>query len=213
MSQPIQPPKLHDMNMNSLHHRSTCQSAALARFIATRVKPAHFARNGVRLLIAVTLVAFAGCGRKPAAGPPEKSPSATETASAQPALELWTAGEATRATDVFLRADFRQGPLFAAHSPLRLSEAALAAVPASERQSKIEQVIKQTGELKKLAAHIAKLGQEAAEKNDVATARRHFEQLRQFGSALEQANPPKITQLTAQAIRKQAEPALARLPQ
>lgn len=199
--------------MNTPDLQSTGSRAALAHLIATRIKPAHLARNGIGLLMAVTFAVCAGCGRKQAAGTPDKPPSAAETASAQPALELWTAGEATRATDVFLQADFRQGPLFAGNSPLRLSEAELVAVPASERQSRIEQVLKQTSELKKLAAHIAKLGQEAAEKSDAATARRHFEQLRQFGNALEQANPPKITQLTAQAIRKQAEQALARLPQ
>jgi hypothetical protein len=199
--------------MSIFYLHSTDRRTALSRFLATRVRFPHFVRNGIGLLIAATLVLCAGCGRKQTASTPDKAPSPTESASVQPAFDLWTAGDTARATDTFLLADFRQGPLFAAGSPLRLSEAELMAVPASERQKKIEQVLKQTGELKKLAAHVAKLGQEAAVRKDTAAARKYFEQLRQFGEALEQANPPKITQLTAQAIRKQAEQALAKLPQ
>lgn len=199
--------------MNTLHLQTIGRRAALARFIVTPVKFSHFARNGVRLLIAVTLVACAGCGRKQAAGTSDKSPSAPGTASAQPALDLWMAGDTAAATEQFLQADFRQGPLFTAASPLRLSETELLSLPVSERQAKIEQVMRQTGELRKLAGHIAKSGQEAVGRKDIATARQHFEKLQQFGAALEQANPPKITQLAAQAIKKQAEQALARLPQ
>jgi hypothetical protein len=47
---------------------------------------------------------------------------------------------------------------------------------------------------------------------DSPEARKHFEKLRAFGESLEQANPPKITQLVAQAIKKLAGQGLAGLP-
>ena len=47
---------------------------------------------------------------------------------------------------------------------------------------------------------------------DSPEAHRHFEKLRAFGESLEQANPPKITQLVAQAIKKLADQGLASLP-
>jgi len=168
----------------------------------------------VLLLSAVVLglAVLAGCGRKETAARPEKPASQTEAAPLGEALRLWSQGDASGASDAFLKADFSQGTLFPKDSPLAMSEAELASLPSSERPRKVEEIMKQTDAIKKLAGHVAKLGRDAVARKDFETARGHFEKLRAFGESLEQANPPKITQLVAQAIKKLADQGLASLP-
>ena len=78
---------------------------------------------------------------------------------------------------------------------------------------KAAEVQAQLASLRKLAGAVAQAGREAAVKQDVALARRHFTALDQFGGALDSSDPMLIVKLVGQALKKMAVAEMAKLPQ
>jgi len=90
----------------------------------------------------------------------------------QPALTAWQQGDKAAAVSSFLAADWTARPLFAADSPLSLTESQFAALSAADRQAKSGVVAAQLDSFKQLAAAVRQAGSDAASKVDAAQARK-----------------------------------------
>lgn len=159
------------------------------------------------LLIVVTLLT--GCGREPA---PTATPVATAPSVLQPVLTTWQQGDKPAAVRAFLETDWSARPLFSAGSPLSLSEAAFSRLSEREARTKSEVVLRELDLVKQLAAAVTQAGRDAAAGGNAATARKHFEAVALFGTALDNPDGLRIAQLVGQALRRQSDTELSKLP-
>ena len=167
--------------------------------------------------VTVAALLIAGCGKKtgaPGGGavpPPAQAAAATASPVAQAILAEWRQGDQTAAVRDFLAADWSARPLFAADSVLSLSEAQFQALSDTDRQAKSGELTAQLDSLKKLAVAVAQAGNNALAQGDAPQARKDFNALKQFGSALAGSENLLLAQLTGQAIVKKADAGLAKI--
>jgi hypothetical protein len=166
------------------------------------------------ILLAAALVAggLSGCDRR---GPPAKgdTPKATSQPTAiESILAAWEQGEHAAAVSRFLEADWSARPLFAPGSTMDLSEEQFKKLPAAERQACSPQVQVHLTALRELARTVAQAGRDAAAKNDVPAARKHFAAIQQCGQALDSPDSMLIVNLVGQALQKMAVAEAAKLP-
>ncbi len=165
------------------------------------------------LLATLVAICVAGCGKTDTAKE-KPAPAASTPPPAAPAiLTAWEQGVTAGAVKQFVEADWGARPLFAPGSVMNLSEAQFKKLPAAQREVKAAEVQAQLASLRKLAGAVAQAGREAAVKQDVALARRHFTALDQFGGALDSSDPMLIVKLVGQALKKMAVAEMAKLPQ
>ena len=134
----------------------------------------------------------------------------------QPALTAWQQGDASTAVRSFLAVDWSPRPLFAAGSPLSLSDDQMHALRAhseADYEAKSREVITELIQLKELAKAVEEAGRDAASKGDVAQARKDFTSLKQFGTALDSPDYVQIVQLVGRASKKMSDIELARIGQ
>jgi hypothetical protein len=157
-----------------------------------------------------------GCGKKSpgvSATPPPAQADVAPSSSpiSQPALTAWQQGDKAAAVSSFLAADWTARPLFAADSPLSLTESQFAALSAADRQAKSGVVVAQLDSFKQLAAAVHQAGSDAAAKGDAAQARKCFISLKQCGTALAGPENSSLVQLVGKAFIKRADTELAAL--
>ena len=134
----------------------------------------------------------------------------------QPAFTAWQQGDASTAVRSFLAVDWSARPLFAAGSPLSLSDDqmhALRAYSEADYEAKSREVITELAQLKHLAKAVEEAGRDTASKGDVAQARKDFTSLKQFGTALDSPDYVQIVQLVGRASKKMSDIELARIGQ
>ena len=163
-------------------------------------------------------ILLAGCG-KPSTTPggtatlPTAPAAATAAANpvSQPALSAWQQGDKAAAVAGFLAADWSARPLFAADSPLSLSESQLMALSDADRQAKSAELNTQLDVFKQLGRAAIQAGLDAAAKGDPAQARKCFTALKQCGAALAGPDSSRLVQLVGQSLTKRADTELAKL--
>ena len=69
----------------------------------------------------------------------------------------------------------------------------------------------QLSDLRELGKAVIKAGNDAAEKKDMAAARKHIIAVQQYGEALNNADHMEIVNLVGKAVKKTADTALAGL--
>jgi hypothetical protein len=149
---------------------------------------------------------LAGCGKKPAS---PSAPPSTLAPATQSALTAWQQGDKAAAVTSFVGTDWSSRPLFASGSTLSLSEDQFKTLPDWERRR--SEMGPQIDSLKRLAAAVARAGRDAAEKGDVAQARKHFAALRECGAALDTSDSLAMLRLVGQGMKKRAEEEMSRL--
>src|SRR5476649_1479904 len=138
----------------------------------------HFMKTTIIAGIMAATVLMAGCGKQSSnsatAPPPAQADAASSSPAAQPALTAWQQGDKAAAVSNFLAANWSARPLFAADSPLSLTESQFAALSAADRQAKSGVMTAQLDSFKQLAAAVRQSGTDAASKGDAAQARKCF---------------------------------------
>ena len=169
-------------------------------------------------VITAATILIAGCGKKSpssSATPPPAQADAVSSSSpiSQPALTAWQQGDKAAAVSRFLAADWSARPLFAADSPLSLTESQFAAQSDADRQAKSSVLTAQLDSFKQLAAAVRQAGSDAASKVDAAQARKVFTSLKQCGTALASPDCLSLVQLVGQGLIKRADTELAKIGQ
>lgn len=162
-------------------------------------------------MVMAAAILTAGCSKQnspsAAPAPPPAAPANVKSSSspvAQPALTAWQQGDQAGAISNFVAANWSAGPLFAADSPLSLSETQFRALSAVERQVKGGELDAQLKSLKLLVAAVVQAGEAAATKGDTAQATKCFTALKQFGAALNSPNSTDLVKLVGQSFEKTA---------
>lgn len=166
-----------------------------------------------KLLAGMLLICLLpGCGKP--AGPDNATPPSRSAShlTAETVLTTWEQGDSAGAIKQVLEADWSTGPLFAPGSAMNLSENQFKQLPASEREAKAAEMQARLSALRKLAGAVTQAGREAAAKEDLALARKHFTALNQLGAALDSQDSPLLVQLVGQALKKTAATENAKLP-
>ena len=163
-------------------------------------------------------ILIAGCGKKSPSSSATPPPTQADTVSSsspisQPALTAWQQGDKAAAVNSFLAADWSARPLFAADSPLSLTESQFAALSDAARQAKSSVLTAQLDSFKQLAAAVRQAGNDAASKGDAAQARKVFTSLKQCGTALASPDCLSLVQLVGQGLIKRADTELAKIGQ
>ena len=174
-------------------------------------------KNTTITVIMAATILIAGCGKKSpsssATPPPAQADAASSSPAAQPALTAWQQGDKAAAVSSFLAADWSARPLFAADSPLSLSESQFKALSDADRQTKSSAMMSQLDSLKQLAAAVAQAGRDAASKGDTAQAKKYFTSLKQCGTALSSPGCLQIVQLVGKAFDKLSDKETAKIGQ
>ena len=175
-------------------------------------------KNTTITVIMAATILIAGCGKKSpssSATPPPAQADAVSSSSpiSQPALTAWQQGDKAAAVSSFLAADWSARPLFAADSPLSLTESQFAALSAADRQAKSSVVTAQLDSFKQLAAAVRQAGSDDTSKGDAAQARKCFTALKQCGTALASPDCLSLVQLVGQGLIKRADTELAKIGQ
>ena len=169
----------------------------------------------ISVVMAATIL-IAGCGKKSPSSsttpPPAQAGAASSLPIAQSALLDWQQGDKAAAVSSFLAADWNARPLFAAASTLSLSEAQFNAFSDAENQAKSADLFSQLDSLKQLARAVVQAGDDAADKGDIAQARKCFTSLEQCGDALDTSSG-RMVKLVGQAFQKLAKSKLAKIGQ
>jgi hypothetical protein len=165
------------------------------------------------LLATLVAICGAGCGKTDTAKEKPAPAANTPPPAGEAILTAWEQGDSAGAVQQFVEADWGARPLFAPGSVMNLSEAQFKRLPVAQREVKAAEVQAQLASLKKLAGAVAQAGREAAAKNDVALARKHFTALDQFGGAVDEPDSMLIVKLVGQALKKMALAEAAKLPQ
>ena len=163
-------------------------------------------KTTANVTVLATSLLLAGCGKKPAL---QSSPPSTVAPVTQSAMTAWQQGDTAAAVTSFVGADWSNRPLFASGSTLSLSEDQFKTLPDWERRR--SEMGPQIDSLKQLAAAVARAGRDAAEKGDVAQARKHFAALRECGAALDTSDSLAMLRLVGQGMKKRAEEEMSRL--
>ena len=154
-------------------------------------------------------VLMAGCGKKSPGSsitpPPVPANAALSSPVAPPALAAWQQGDKAAAVSNFVAADWGTRPLFAAGSPLSLSEDQFKALSDAERQARSGDMMSQIASLKQLAQAVVQAGHDAASKGDAAQARKYFTSLKECGTALESPDCLQLIQLIGKAFVKMSD--------
>ena len=170
----------------------------------------------ITVIVAATIL-VTGCGKKSrsssATPPPAQADPASSSPAAQPALTAWQQGDKAAAVSSFLVADWSARPLFAADSPLSLSESQFKALSDAEREAKSKDMMAQIASLKQLAQAVVQAGHDAASKGDAAQARKYLTSLKQCGTALESPDCMQLVQLVGKAFEKMSDTELAKIGQ
>jgi hypothetical protein len=171
----------------------------------------------ISAVMAATIL-IAGCGKKSSsssATPPTAQAETVLSSSpvSQPALTAWQQGDKASAVSNFLATDWSARPLFAADSPLSLTESQFAALSDADRQAKSTVLTAQLDSFKQLAAAVRQAGSDAAAKGDAAQARKCFTSLKQCGTALASPDCLSLVQLVGQGLVKRADTELAKIGQ
>jgi hypothetical protein len=184
-------------------------------------------KNTTITVIMGATILIGGCGKEspsssatpppaPPPPPPAQADAASSSPAAQPALTAWQQGDKAAAVSSFLAADWSVQPLFAADSPLCLTESQLAALAAADKQAadvKVNEIMAQTKSLTEIARAVEQAGHDAASKGDAAQARKCFTSVKQCGTALESPNFTKVVQLVGKGYKRRADTELAKLGQ
>ena len=175
-------------------------------------------KNTTITVIMAATILIAGCGKKSpssSATPPPAQADAVSSSSpiSQPALTAWQQGDKAAAVSSFLAADWSARPLFAADSPLSLTESQFAALSDADRQAKSGVLTAQLDSFKQLAAAVRQAGTDAASKGDMAQARKCFTSLKQCGTALTSPDCMQLVQLVGKAFVKMSDTGLAKIGQ
>jgi hypothetical protein len=177
-------------------------------------------KNRIIIAAMAATILMAGCGKKtssmssPHTLPQEQASAASAaTPVSQPALAAWQQGDIAAAVSSFVSADWSARPLFAADSPLSLSETQFKALSDADRQAKSSVMIAQLNSFKQLAAAVAQAGRDAAAKGDTAAARKDFTAVKACGMALDNPKCLTLVQLVGQALKKSADMELAKISQ
>src|ERR1035441_2937394 len=104
-------------------------------------------KNTTMTVIMAATILIAGCGKKSPSSsttpPPAEAEAASSSPVAQAALTAWQQGDKAAAVSSFLAADWSARPLFAADSPLSLSESQFKALSDADRQAKSREMMTQ----------------------------------------------------------------------
>jgi len=164
-------------------------------------------------------ILLAGCGKQntssgtPPAQAKQPAGSSSAAAAAQVALSSWQQGDKAGAVSNFLAADWNARPLFAADSPLNLSEDQFKALSAADQQAKSSELTKQLASMKQLALAVAQAGRDAVTKGDTTVAQKYFASLKQCGTALSGPDYSALVQLVGKAFIKMADAESAKIGQ
>jgi hypothetical protein len=176
-------------------------------------------KNVIITGVVAATVLIVGCGKKDgslgssATPPTAKADSASSSPAAQPALTAWQQGNKAAAVSSFLAVDWSVRPLFAADSPLNLSENQFMALSVAEREAKSKDMLAQISSLKQMAQAVVQAGHDAVSKGDVAQARKFFTSLKQCGTALESPDCMQLVQLVGKAFVKMSDTELTKIGQ
>ena len=168
--------------------------------------------------------ALAGCGRSerpvPTASPaaPTASPAAkatkpptSSTPGMQQVLTSWQNGDKVAAVSQFVQVDWSARPLFAADSPLNLSEDQFRSLSQSERTAKNGELLSQVPRLKDVYREVVEAGRSAAAKGDTAEARRDFMALKRCGEALDSQDFTLFVGALGKLFKRTADEELTKL--
>ena len=165
-------------------------------------------------------ILIAGCGKKngssvSSATQPTAQTDAASSSSpvSQPALTAWQQGDKAAAVSSFLAADWSARPLFAADSPLNLSESQFMALSVAEREAKSKDMLAQISSLKQMAQAVVQAGHDAVSKGDAAQARKCFTSLKQCGTVLESPDCMQLVQQVGKAFEKMSDTELTKIGQ
>jgi len=176
-----------------------------------------FMKNTIIAVVMAATILIAGCGKKSSSSSATPSPAQTDVTSSSPAgqraLTAWQQGDKASAVSSFQTADWSARPLFAADSPLNLSESQFKALSEAEREAKSKVMMAQIASLKQMAQAVAQAGHDAASKSDAAQARKYFTSLKQCGTALESPDCMQLVQLVGKAFVKMADTELTKMGQ
>jgi hypothetical protein len=180
-------------------------------------------KHSITIGVMAAAVLLAGCGRKNGSSGSSATPPTVKADVAlsslpilQPALTAWQQGDKSTAVSSFLAADWSARPLFAAGSPLSLSDDQMHALRAhseADYEAKSRELLTELTHLKQLAKAVEEAGRDAASKGDVAQGRKDFTSLKQFGTALDSPDYVLIVQLVGRASKKMADTELATIGQ
>jgi predicted small lipoprotein YifL len=174
-------------------------------------------KNTTITVIMAATIFIAGCGKKSPSSsatlPPAQADAASSSPAAQPALTAWQQGDKASAVSSFLAADWSARPLFAADSPLSLSESQFKALSDAGREAKSKDMFSQLDSLKQLARAVVQAGHDATSKGDTAQARKCFTSLKQCGKALESPDCLLLVQLIGKAFVKMSDTEFAKIGQ
>jgi len=173
-------------------------------------------KNTTISAVMAAAILLTGCGKQSPGGSGTPTPASGGAASSatpvsQPALTAWQQGDKAAAVTNFLAADWSAHPLFAADSPLSLSEKQFVALSDADRQVKSATMMPQLDSIKQLAAAVIQTGTDAAAKGDTAQARKCFTALKQCGTALSGPDSLAMVQLVGKALTKKADAELAKI--
>jgi hypothetical protein len=129
----------------------------------------------------------------------------------QQVLTSWQNGDKSAAVSQFVQVDWSARPLFAADSPLNLSEDQFVSLSQSERSSKTGELLSQVPRLKELYREVVKAGRNAVAKGDAAEARRDFIALKRCGEALDSQDFTLLVRQLAQPFKRTADAELTKL--
>jgi hypothetical protein len=175
-------------------------------------------KNTTITVVMAATILIAGCGKKSSSSsvtPPPAQADAVSSSSpiSQPALTAWQQGDKAAAVSSFLAADWTARPLFAADSPLSLTESQFAALTDADRQAKSTDMMAQIASLKQMAQAVVQAGHDAISKGDTTQARKCFTSLKQCGAALESPDCMQLVQLVGKAFVKMSDTESAKIGQ
>jgi hypothetical protein len=128
-------------------------------------------------------------------------------------LSAWQKGEQSAAVRAFIGTEWSTRPLFEPGSVLALTEQQYAALPAAKRASEEAEMLATTRALKEVATAVAQAGRDTLAKGDTAQARKHFDSLKECGTALAASDRLGLLQIHGKALLKRADTELAKVPQ
>lgn len=126
-------------------------------------------------------------------------------------LTAWQQGDKDAAIQRFVDADWSQRPLFDPASSMSGSEKQFEALSTSEQEAKVKDFMPRLAELRDLGKAVIQAGNDAAEKKDLAKAKKYIMAAQRFGEALNHSDHLNIIQLVGKAVKKVADDALAKL--
>lgn len=126
-------------------------------------------------------------------------------------LSAWQNGDQATAVRAFVAADWAARPLFDPASVLALTEQQYAALPAGKRATDEPKMLAEARALKELAAAVTQAGRDALAKGNKDEARKHFNSVKECGTALAAPDRISLLQVHGKAMRRIADTELAQI--